>query len=116
MKPRRWMKRMSDKRRASQKFTKYDPVYAEVDRRAQGRCEIVVDGVRCVRRQVDRHHVLRDRSGAGHDPRYVAAVCRWCHDLAHARKLVIEPNGDGTFACRIGTRGRESSGGETPQT
>ena len=99
------LKAISKRRRASQKFTKSDPVYQAVDRRSGGRCEVVLDGIRCAKRQSDRHHLRPGGAGRnsleGHTPHVVLAVCRNHHDLAHARRLAIVANGDGMFACRL---------------
>ena len=102
------LKAMSKRRRASQKFTKSDPVYQAVDRRSGGRCEVVLvvnDGftwrARCPERQRDHHHCLKPRE-TFNDVRYVIGVCRACHDLAEAERLAIVANGDGTFTCRLG--------------
>ena len=97
------MRRVSKKRADAQTYTRHDPVYAAVDRRSGLRCEIVLDGHRCTKRQRDHHHTL-GRDGEGHLPVNVMGICRNHHDMTEASTLITEPRGDETFACRIVTR------------
>lgn len=71
----------------------FKAVYALVDRRSEGRCEVwepakvlnlttglpEVLHVRCKRRAVEHHHLFKPRR-ANHDESKVVHVCRDCHD------------------------------------
>lgn len=71
------MKRRSLKvRKAEPDFRK---VYAQVDRRSDGRCEVVVGGSRCTRRATEHHHLVRPRR-QHHQPDLILHVCRAMHE------------------------------------
>lgn len=82
--------------------------YALVDSRSGGRCEVVLDGVRCRQRAVDHHHTRKPRSSHD-DPDSVMHVCRQDHDRHELTpfcdgRLVSDPLGGGRFASRIVTK------------
>jgi hypothetical protein len=81
-------------------------VYALVDARADGRCEVVLNGQRCRKAAVDRHHTVKPRRSHTTSDE-VMAVCRTHHercDYPFARgRLQTTPLGDGRFACAIVT-------------
>lgn len=71
----------------------FKAVYAEVDARSEGRCEVwepakvlswttglpEVAHIRCRRRAVEHHHLYKPRR-ANHDASKVIHACRDCHD------------------------------------
>lgn len=79
-------------------------VYALVDARADGRCEVVLDGERCRKAGVDHHHTVKPRR-AHTTPDEVIRICRAHHDKCeypYARgRLQILPMVDGQFECRV---------------
>ena len=87
-------------------------VYAAVDDRSAGQCETMlapnVGGIaplRCQRRAVDHHHVVKRSQGGPTDPDHVVALCRTCHertDFPYSRgRLVIEALGAEQFRYEI---------------
>lgn len=82
-----------------------DPVYAAVDARSEGRCEVDL-GARCPKPAQDHHHTRKPRRRF-HDPDHVIAICRTHHDrcdFPYARgRLVIRGLGAGVFECAIVT-------------
>lgn len=99
---------VSDKVKAGK--PEYDKVYADVDRRSGGRCEVVLpfkasghdlDG-RCLARAVDHHHTRLPRRSF-HTVRHVMHICRRHHNDVTAEfengRLMTDPNGDETFTC-----------------
>jgi hypothetical protein len=54
-------------------------VYRKVDRRSGGRCEVILDGIRCHHRADDHHHTRKPRT-RWNDPRWVIAICRSHHE------------------------------------
>lgn len=58
-------------------------VYAEVDARSEGRCEVTwiskAVSFRCIRRGAEHHHLFKPRR-AHHTALEVVHVCRDCHD------------------------------------
>ncbi len=84
----------------------FSSAFEAVALRADGRCEVVLDGVRCRRRPVDQHHTRKPRRSFD-TAEYRIAVCRTCHercDFPFSRgRLQIATNGDGTFRCAIVT-------------
>ena len=91
----------------------FDAVYAAVDKRSGGRCELrialMVDaegrtlGQVCSQRATDHHHLLKPRR-SHHVPELIVALCRTHHaevDAPYAKgRLVISPSGDGRFLFR----------------
>lgn len=79
-------------------------VYAVVDARADGRCEITLDGERCRKAGVDHHHTVKPRR-SHHTADEVIRICRGHHDKCeypYARgRLVVRPLGDGRFECAV---------------
>lgn len=75
-------------------------VYAEVDRRSGGRCEVVVDLARCPRAGVEHHHLAKPRR-AHHTVGEVLLVCKPCHRqmdapyekgrLCYKGSIVVDP-------------------------
>lgn len=80
--------------------------YRLVRLRSGGRCEVVLDGVRCRRGAVEQHHTRKPRQSFD-GPEHRIDICRPCHDRAEypyrRGRLAITPRGDGTFACAIVT-------------
>jgi len=75
--------------------------------RSDGRCEVVLVGLRCIRRAADPHHVQkRSQGGAGSFDNTIA-ICREHHDRTdwpyQRGRLVIRPLGEGRFECAIVT-------------
>ena len=91
--------------RSSVSVAEWRAIKAVVWQRAGGRCEVVLEGLRCPRGVDDPEHVLACSAGGSDDPSNVAAVCRQCHrrtEVEYARgRLVITPLGDGRFVCRL---------------
>lgn len=91
--------------RSSVSVAEWRVIKARVWQRAGGRCEVVLEGLRCPHGVDDPEHVLACSAGGSDDPNNVAAVCRRCHrrtEVEYARgRLVITPLGDGRFACRL---------------
>ena len=92
----------------------YDAVYRAVDKRSQGRCEVAAAARswehfmrRCPARAAEHHHTRKPRR-SNHHPELVIHLCRRHHDMASASykngRLLIEPNGDGTFARAVVTK------------
>ena len=83
-----------------------DPVYARVDRRSDGFCEVTLGGLRCQRRATDHHHTVKPRR-SHHTEDLVMAICRSHHDRVdwpyHRGKLRVRALGQGRFACAIVT-------------
>lgn len=75
-------------------------IYAEVDRRSGGRCEI------CDRKATDHHHCLKPRK-TYHTASLVIHLCRPHHERVEAPywtgRLVIAPLGAGRFRYEIVT-------------
>lgn len=75
--------------------------------RSDGRCEVVLVGLRCIRRMQDYHHVQKRSQGGADTPDNILAICRMCHDRTdwpyHRGRLVIRPLGQGRFECAIVT-------------
>lgn len=96
------LRSVSKKRRAGR--AEWDAVYEAVDQRARGRCEVVLDGIRCHRRARDHHHCLKPRA-VYNAPPFVIAICREEHEQVEAPydrgRLVIVPVGDGTFDASV---------------
>lgn len=106
--PRASLRRVSAKRRRSKLGTKADPVYQAVDRRSQGRCEVVLVELlgRCYRLGEEHHHTKKPRaSSENHVPERIIHVCKIHHRMASREyrdgRLEMEPNGNGTFHCRV---------------
>lgn len=95
---------ISAKRRAQKPA--WDAVCAQVDARAEGRCEVVLDAVRCHQPGQDRHHCKKPRA-SHHDPALIIKICRPHHQQVDAPydrgRLFVAPFGDGTFHCQIVT-------------
>lgn len=73
--------------------------------RAEGRCEVVLEGLRCPQEANDPEHVLACSAGGEDDPNNTLAVCRPHHRQTEAAfcrgRLVVTPLGQGRFACRV---------------
>lgn len=54
-------------------------VYAEVDARSEGRCEVWTAGARCPRRGLHHHHLFKPRR-SHHTAHQVIHACPGCHD------------------------------------
>ena len=72
-------------RRQSAKVRSQEPdfraVYAQVNKRSEGRCEVILDGVRCPKRATDHHHLVKPRRAAeNHTPERIVHVCRAHHE------------------------------------
>lgn len=82
-------------------------VLSQVDWRSDDRCEVVLVGLRCIRRRHDYHHVQKQSQGGPHTPDNVLAICREHHDRTDwpykRGRLVIRPLGQGRFECAIVT-------------
>ena len=82
-----------------------DPVYAAVDQRSEGRCEVDL-GARCQKPMQDHHHTRKPRR-QHHTVDEVIAICRTHHnrvDWPYARgRLVIHGLGGGVFEYAIVT-------------
>jgi len=82
-------------------------VQSEVSQRADGRCEVVLVGLRCIRRIEDSHHVIKRSQGGSDTLDNVLAICRDHHDRTDwpykRGRLVIRPLGQGRFECAIVT-------------
>lgn len=113
------LNRVSAKVRAER--LEFSRVYAQVDGRSQGRCEVELtrevlfgpslDGhpvlLRCPYRATEHHHVRKPRR-VFHQPQWIIAICRHHHDMttsAYATgRLLIEPRGEGVFTCAVVTK------------
>lgn len=82
----------------------------EISERSQGRCELRLGDVRCVRRAVDPAHVVkrssfgRKRRAYGDAAVRVLALCRPCHrmeDRPYAEGKLVHRERDGVIASRI---------------
>ncbi len=75
---------------------------AEIRIRSGDRCEVVLDGVRCLRIGVDCHHIIKRSQGGPDETWNLISICRRHHERTDAPlykgRLTIEPR---TFACRI---------------
>lgn len=74
------MKRRSEKVEAGE--AEFRAVYAVVDARSGGRCEVNLlpePGTRCRRRAADHHHLYKPRR-SNHDPKLIVALCRGHHE------------------------------------
>lgn len=99
-------------RRQSKKVKKGEPsfrkVYALVDRRSEGRCEVnfypAEPRLGCRRQATDHHHVLKPRR-SHHNENAIVHLCRAHHDRAewpyHRGRLVIKILGSGKFSFAI---------------
>lgn len=89
---------MSKKRQAGR--AAFAAVYAEVDRRSRGRCEVPW----CRDRATDHHHTVKPRA-SHHRAELVIALCRPHHDQAErtysAGRLVIVALGAGRFRADV---------------
>lgn len=100
----------------SQKVTAAEPdfrrVYAAVDLRSDGRCEVVIVPTplnwpvdsRCPRRATDHHHLVKPRR-QNHAADKIVHVCRGCHDrmdwpYARGRFCFLAAKG-GRFIFRV---------------
>lgn len=63
--------------RAIARQERWASIRSDVFERADYRCEVALDGVRCRRRAVDGHHVLARSQGGQDVPDNVVAVCRF---------------------------------------
>mgnify|MGYP001566899228 CR=1 FL=1 len=79
----------------------------EVFYRAEGHCEVTLEGVRCPRWCRDYHHVQKRSQGGPDTGDNVLAICRDHHDRTDwpykRGRLVIRPLGEGRFECAIVT-------------
>lgn len=75
-------------RPVSSKRRKRDRNYPEARRltfqRANGRCEVFIDGVRCPLGCEQVHHLAGRGGPDPHRLDNLLGVCRWHHDLIHA--------------------------------
>lgn len=83
--------------------------------RAKGRCEVVLEELRCVQRAQDVHHVIKRSQGGLDDPdTNLIALCRGHHDQTdspyYKGRLAITPSGGGTYVCRIYRKDSKWSG------
>lgn len=82
-------------------------VQSELFWRSDGRCEVVLVGLRCIRRAQDPHHVQKRSQGGSDTADNLIAMCRDHHDrtdFPYPRgRLVIRPLGQGRFECAIVT-------------
>lgn len=94
------LRRASKKRQAGR--ATFAAVYAEVDRRSRGRCEVPW----CRRSAVDHHHTVKPRA-SHHRAELVIALCRAHHEQAErayaAGRLVIAALGAGRFRVDLVT-------------
>lgn len=83
----------------------FQKVYAQVDQRSEGRCEVVLDGEQCKKAAVEHHHTIKPRA-SHHAPELVIHICRGHHDRCEwpykRGRLVIVAHG-GAFFCGIVT-------------
>jgi len=98
-------------RKVTKGRTAFRAVYDAVDARSGKRCEVVLrvgeyTWLPCWKPAPDRHHTKKPRRSF-HDPRWIVALCRRHHEMCDAPyakgRLLIHPNGDGTFRCDIVT-------------
>jgi len=97
------MRAVSPKRRDD--LREWDRVKTLIRIRSGGRCEVVVDGHRCVRDAKDGHHVVKRSQGGDGSVQGVIDVCRPCHDRTdfpyYLGRLVIRALGHQRFACEV---------------
>jgi len=82
-------------------------VQSEVAWRSDGRCEVVLVGLRCIRRAQDYHHVQKRSQGGPDTADNVLSICRDHHDRTDwpypRGRLVIRSLGEGRFECALVT-------------
>lgn len=87
-----YMHQRSKKLRAEE--PEFQAVYAQVDARSEGRCEVVLDGERCKRQATEHHHLMKPRR-SNHAPWLIVHLCREHHDRTvwpfKRGRLVIHP-------------------------
>lgn len=97
------LRSVSTKRRASS--SEWDAVKTAVRLRSKGRCEVVLEGVRCLRDAKDAHHVVKRSQGGSDSVHNVMDVCRPCHDRTdfafYRGRLWIVALGSERFSCTI---------------
>jgi hypothetical protein len=76
---------------------------AKAKARAGGRCEVILDGVRCRRKGIDPHHLIGGIGRRNKGKSILAAhklwVCRACHEGIGAK--VLQPTTDTDEAAKI---------------
>lgn len=114
LRARRRLRPISARRRAG--HADWNAVYAEVDARSGGFCEVALwyrrqtDGhdyqSRCTKKAEDHHHTVKPRA-ANHASAKIIHICRNHHRMADnpfsAGRLIILALGAGAFHCRIVT-------------
>lgn len=80
-------------------------VRTRVFARADGFCEVTLDGARCSRRPQDTHHVVKRSQGGEDSEDNEVALCRPCHDQTdypyQRGRLVVTALGAGQFRFAV---------------